>query len=156
MKCVDILRALNNDEGDLKSVRSHLESCAECSRKFARDLEIEEALRNLGIEVSSVDIAAEIRNSISLLNQRQSTYNLIRRGIWITVSVATMALLIISMPILAGWLSKAYSLANSCDICRSIDSMISSTQCIYLFYLMAAVLAWVASYLWQETKKSVQ
>ena len=156
MKCADILRALNDDAGDLKAMRRHLESCPECSGKFALDLEIEEALRNLGIEVSPVDITAEVRNSISLLNKRQSTHDLICKWVWATVSVATMALLIIAMPILAGWLSKAYSLTNRCDIGRTIDSAISSTQCIHLFYLMVAVLAWMALHLWRETKKTVQ
>ena len=155
MKCDDVLRALNDDTGDVKAVRRHLEICPECAKRFARDLEIEETLRNICLDMAPIDITAEVRNSLRLVNKRQSVYTRARKWIWVTVSVATVALFIISMPILAGWLSTAYRFATYVDIGRSIDSAISSTQRIHLVYAMVAILVWVVSYLWREARKTV-
>jgi hypothetical protein len=159
MKCADIPSALNDDTGDLEAVRGHLERCRDCSRRFARDLDFEYALRNLNQEVAPVDIIAGVRDSLGLVNRRHSRPNLVRKWVWGIVSAATLALLIIAMPILAGWSSKAYDLANRCDDARSIDpallSAVSSIESIHLLYLMAAVLAWMAVYLWRETKRTV-
>ena len=156
MKCVDRLKTMNYYAGDLEIVRRHLESCPECSRRFARDLEIEYALRDLGLGVAPIDITAEVRNSLGLLNKRRFKCGLVRKWVWVTVSAAILVLLIITMPILAGWLNEAYDLVNSFHIGRSIKSAISFYYFEYLFYLMMAVLVWVITYLWRETRRTVR
>jgi len=154
MRCDEVWNALNEDEGDLKAVRRHLKRCTECSQRFARDLELEEALRNLDLEVGPIDITAEVGASLSSLDKRRATDHLIRKWIWGTVSLAGLALLILAMPIVAYWLDKAYNLANSLDIGGSIDAAVSSIRFLHLLFLMAAVLACVGAYLWQETRKA--
>jgi hypothetical protein len=160
MKCADVFGALNEEAGDLRAVRRHLETCPECYRKFAHDLEIEEALRNLDLGVTPVDITAEVRNSLSILNKRRTTHGVIQKWVWLIASLAAFALLIVSVPVLADLLSKAYSLTNRLDIGGPIDSAmspaISSIKWGHLFYLMAAVLAWMAAYLWREAKRTIQ
>ena len=160
MKCPDISKALSDHAGDLKAVRRHIEGCARCSRRFARDLKIEEALRNLDLEVAPADIAAEVRTSLSLRNKRRSAHALIQRWVWVTVSVATSVLLIIAMPILAGWLGKAWDVVNHYDAARLIDSAVPSAipriKPVHLLCLIAAVLAWMAVYLWRESRRAVR
>ncbi len=164
MICADIWKALNDDSSDLEAVKRHLASCPECSRRFARDLELEEALRYLGLEVAPVDITAELTHSLSSFKQRRSACNLVRRWVWAGASVAALALLVITMPILAGWLSAAHGLAGRLNVGASIESamafanspVVSSIRFIHLLYLMVAILAWLAAYLVRETKRTAQ
>jgi hypothetical protein len=160
MKCADILRALNDHAGDLKAVRCHIKGCPECSRRFSRDLEIEEALRNLDLEMAPVDITAEVEASLGLLRKRRSTRGFIHRWVWVTASVAIFALLMITMPILAGWLGKAWDLINRYDVGRLIDSVmpsaIPSVRPVHLLCLIVAVIAWMAVYLLRESKRTVR
>jgi predicted anti-sigma-YlaC factor YlaD len=164
MKCSDISKALNDDRSDLTAVRRHLQRCPECSRRFERILEIEEALRQLGLGVPSVDITAEVRRSLSSLKKRRSGYNRVRKWVWATSSVVILALLIITMPILAGWMTGAYRLAGRLDVGRSIESAMSyavspagtSIQWIHLMLVMGVVLASVAAYLWRVSKRSIE
>jgi anti-sigma factor RsiW len=164
MKCADIWNALNDDTGDLRAVKRHLVSCPECSRRFARDLEIEEALRYLDLEVGPVDITAEVAHSLSSFRQRRSACDLVRRWVWAGASVAALVLLAITMPVLAGWLSAAHGLAGRLNVGASIESVmafakspvVSSIRFIHVLYLMVAILAWLAAYLVRESKRTAQ
>jgi anti-sigma factor RsiW len=158
MRCSDVLRNLNSDTGDLDAVRRHLESCPECSRRFAGDLEIEEALRNLGVEIGRVDITPEVSHSLGLLKRRRSRFRLFRRWVWAVTSVAVLMLLMIATPILAGWLGHVVDFAKRHDarsIVYAVSPAISSMQLFHMFCLMVAVLALLAAYLWREARRTV-
>jgi len=160
MKCADISRALADDAGDLKAVRRHLETCPQCSRRFARDMEIEEALRNLDLDVVPADITAGVRASLSLLDRCRSAHDLVRKWVWAIVSLAALALLVIVMPILAGWLVKVYDLIDHYDLSQSINAAMPSAvyriESLHLLCLTVAVLAWTAVHLWRETKSTIR
>jgi anti-sigma factor RsiW len=162
MKCADVLGNLN-DDGDLGAVRRHLESCAECARRFARDLEIEKALRNLKNDVQPVNVTTEVRNSLGSLRRRRSRHNLVRRWVWVTTSVATVILLMITMPVLAGWLGRMARLADGLAVgsfeaigSPAISSTVSAVPFVHLCGLMIAGLACLGVYLWREARRAVE
>ncbi len=160
MKCTDVLRVLNDDSPDLRAVRRHLESCPECSKRFARDLKLEEALRDLHLEIAPVDVTAEVMDSVRFMNKHQTRQEFIRRWIWLAVSVTTLALLVIAVPILAGWSQKLCDLVNRFDPGRWVDSAFSPVMSprvvAYSFLFMAAALAWMVAHFWRESRSTIQ
>ncbi len=160
MKCTDVLRVLNDDTPDLKAIRRHLESCPECSKRFARDLKLEEALRDLHLEIAPVDVTAEVMDSVSFMNKRQTRKEFIRRWIWLAVSVATLGLLLITVPILADWSQKLCDLVNGFDLDRWVDSAVSHVMSprvvAYSLLFMVAALAWMVAHFRRESRNPIQ
>jgi predicted anti-sigma-YlaC factor YlaD len=153
MRCDDLPRALSEEGVDLEVLRNHLEKCPECRKKFKRDLEIEEALRDLSADMARADIVDEVRNCIGLLSGRRRRYGPIRRWVWGTVSVAILGLLVNALPVLGRWLGKAYDLFDEIDTGPALGLAMSPSQCAYLFCGMAAVVASLAVYLWREARR---
>jgi predicted anti-sigma-YlaC factor YlaD len=152
MKCDDVEKALKGDSGDLDAVKHHLENCPECSRKYRQDLELEVALRNLSLMKETVDITDKVREAIRLIDRRRNTMVRKKKWVWVTTSVIAAALLIVSIPFLAGWLSAAFSLINNFEFGPVYDFEASPSQYVHFFYLMIAVVVWVFWYLWRVAK----
>jgi anti-sigma factor RsiW len=155
MRCSDVPGALDGDKGDLSAVRRHLEVCAECARRYAEDLEVEEALRGLYTEVAPVDLTADVREALRVLNTNRARYDLIRRWMWIGVSAAIVAILVFSMPALTSWMNTAYKAVEALDASRLIYCNAlpaSSVRTVHVLLPMVAALAWFAVYLWREAR----
>ena len=156
MDCDDVLRAFEQDEVDLESVKRHLAGCPECASRLARDLEIEEALRDLHSGLGSVDLASEVRSAIVRLNAQRSKRNLIRTWTWITLGLAVFAVLIITMPELASWMNTAFHAVGEFVGPQSIlfrpSPASASMQLSHLFLTVAAVLTWTVIHVWREAK----
>lgn len=156
MDCDDVMRAFEQDEVDLESVKRHLSHCPQCASRFARDLEIEEALRDLHSDLGRVDLTGEVRSAIARLNAQRSRRNLVRTWTWICVGVAVFAVLIITMPDLASWINTAFhavgELAGPQSILCQPTPASTSMQFNHLFLTMAAVLTWAVIHVWRESR----
>ena len=164
MRCDDIIKALNSDNGNLDEVERHLKTCPDCAEKFGRNLEIEQALRNLKFD--PVNIADDVKNALYISNKHRLKCNFIRKWVWISALIAALFILIIAIPAIDEWFSQAYNVFSSSildysksvtiDYDRFIDSANSSKYIMPVLYLMVMILAGMAAYIWREFKSVIQ
>lgn len=166
MKCDDIKKALNSDTYNLEAIEHHLETCPECAKKYADDLKIENALRNLTVETVPVNITDEISDKLSLVNQKRSRLKFIRKWVWISASISGLMLIWLVMPVISGWFAEAFDMFASSismfsglisiDINNEIAFIQSSKYYNNIVYLIIISAVMIAVHIWREFKAVIE
>lgn len=156
MKCGDVRKAINDDQGDLEAVRRHLMACPECARRYSEDLRLEDSLRGLQKGLAPVDLTAEVKSALYRADRRESGNAAARRWIWVVLSAALSAIIVTTAPILTGWMNSAHEILSQADMPGSIAPLVPETssqvRAVHLLLAMASVLVWITLYLWRQSR----
>ena len=165
MRCEDIEKYLNSDNGDLDEVLKHLDICPACAEKYFADIELESALRRLSLTSETVDITDNLKSTLYYRYRQQSRLRLIRKWVWITISFTVTLLLIISLPAIIEWLNRGYNsfinelaalkFADSLNIGQLAEKAESSRYYGYVVFLVLAFFVGISAYLWREYKEII-
>ena len=165
MRCEDISKNLNSDTGDLDGVLKHLEICPACAEKYAADMELETALRNLSLTSETVDVTENLKLALYQHYRRQSIYSLVRKWVWIAASVATAFLLFISLPTIIEWLNygflsfmnvlKTIEFSNNINLRQLADKAESSKYYGYILISVFGFFIGISACLWREIKELI-
>lgn len=166
MNCADIRKYINDDNADLKAIRDHLRTCESCRMEFGEDLDFEFALKELGAEAGTIDIAGNIQALVSTSKTVQSKYIRWKSLIWITAGMLSALLLYIGLPNLISWGKELVSTSdNLLPMLKNLnlgglESRVQGIRTVENVKIAAAivgsVLFLISLYLWREFKQIVR
>lgn len=166
MKCKDIQNALNDENSDLKTVAKHLKNCPACAAEYGDELALEMSLRDLALEMESIDIAKDLSSKLYTINRNIRHLNFLQKWVWITAGAITLVIMAASMPAVLEWLNTAFTyaisiippkeLSYSVDLNRLADNVKSSKYFIYIFISISILVTSIAVHLWREFKEIVK
>jgi hypothetical protein len=163
MRCEDIDRNLNSETGDIDEVFKHLEICPTCAQKYAAELGLETALRQLSLTAETVDISENLKSTLYNRYEQQYRFRLIRKWTWLAASLAAVMLLIINLPAIIEWFNHGYNLfinelsalkfADNINLGQLADKAQSSRYYEYFVIFVLFIFVGVSACLWREVKE---
>jgi len=165
MRCEDIDNNLNSDAGDLDGILKHLEICPVCAEKYAADLELETALRQISLAAETVDITDSLKANLYQRYKQQSLLRNIRKWVWVAASLAAVMIIVIGLPLIVEWLKYGYfsfinilpalEAANDINLNQLADEVESSKYYGYIIISVLGFFIGISACLWREIKELI-